>query len=350
MTVPIALAANDELLELIQKHTAKEGENKAKWVGLTFYRFKDWVPAHWDQTSSLAFCIVVQGCKRVNINGHEYFYGPSNYFVMSRGMRFQAEVLEGSPTKPFLSMVLQIPAAVVAEVLIETRQRFDHKRLDHDVVRSAPNAYVSSEFGGELRGTLVRFLRALDEDGDRKVLGPLILREFVYRLLKQDQAQHLMAAVIYEKSWKKVMAAIRYMQTEFHRPITIDEIANAVGASTSALAHSFKNIIGASPYHFLKQLRLERARVLMIREGWNSNEAARRTGYESLSHFTKAFKDYFGECPSGYANQFRRRPTFNLMETMEVYIGNGRDQEGQNGCQSGWHGESGGYGCRANLF
>jgi AraC-like DNA-binding protein len=56
----------------------------------------------------------------------------------------------------------------------------------------------------------------------------------------------------------------------------------------------------------------------MIREGWGVSEAAARTGYASPSHFVKAFTSYFGEAPSQYANQFRGKPTLNVMETTET--------------------------------
>jgi AraC-like DNA-binding protein len=312
-----APALDDALIALFEKHALVPGPNACKWVGLTFYRFEGPMPPAWDQTASLAFCVVVQGRKRVVINGRDYFYDPANYFVMSRATRLQAEILEGSPSRPFLSMVLQIPAAVVAEVLIESLPNLDPKRPPAGSAPGLHDAYVS-RFDGDLRDAVTRFLRALDDEGDRRVLGPLVLREIVYRLLRQDQAPRLVTAALYEKSSKKVMAAIRHMQTEYHRPITIEEIASAVGASTSTLAHSFKEIIGVSPYHFLKQLRLERARVLMIREGWSSSEAAARTGYASSSHFVKAFTGYFGESPSRYASQFRRQPTINVLETTEV--------------------------------
>jgi AraC-like DNA-binding protein len=304
----------DPLIALLEKYALEPGANPCRWTGLTFYRFESPVAPHWDQTGSLAFCVVVQGRKRVTINGRKYFFDPANYFVINRATRLQAEILEGSPARPFLSMILQIPAAALAEVLIESLPALEALQSADD---DEEEAYVS-KFDGDLRDAVIRFLKTLDDDSERRLLGPLFLREIVFRLLRQDQAPRLVTAALYGKTSRKVFAAIRYMQAEYNRSITIDDIARSVGASTSTLAHSFKEIIGVSPYHFLKQLRLERARVLMIREGWGVSEAAARTGYASPSHFVKAFTSYFGEAPSHYANQFRGRPTLNVMETTET--------------------------------
>jgi toluene monooxygenase system protein E len=304
---------SDPLIALFDRYAVVPGANSCRWSGLTFYRFESPVAPHWDQTGSLAFCVVVQGSKRVSINGRKYFFDPSNYFVINRATRVQAEIVEGSPARPFLSMILEIPAAAVAEVLIESLPALEGQR---PAVDEEDEAYVS-RFDGDLRDAVTRFLKTLDDDSERRLLGPLFLREIVFRLLRQDQSPRLVSAALYGKSSRKVFAAIRYMQAEYGRAITIDDIARTVGASTSTLAHSFKEIIGVSPYQFLKQLRLERARVLMIREGWGVSEAAARTGYASPSHFVKAFTSYFGEAPSHYANQFRGKPTLNASETTE---------------------------------
>jgi AraC-like DNA-binding protein len=310
-----AAVRRDPLIGLFEKYAPAPGANPCRWTGLTFYRFEGPVAPQWDQTASLTFCVVVQGRKRVSVNGRKYFYDPANYFVINRATRLQAEILEASPERPFLSMILEIPAAAVAEVLLESLPNLESQRPGDG--EEEDEAYVS-KFDGDLRDAVTRFVKTLDDDSERRLLGPLFLREIVFRLLRQDQAPRLVTGALYGKASRKVFAAIRYMQAEYHRPITIDEIARSVGASTSTLAHSFKEIIGVSPYHFLKQLRLERARVLMIREGWGVSEAAARTGYASPSHFVRAFTSYFGEAPSHYANQFRGKPTLNVMETTET--------------------------------
>jgi AraC-like DNA-binding protein len=256
-------------------------------------------------------CAVVQGRERIVINDQKYFFESASYIVINRATRLRAEIVEASPERPCFAMILQLPAAAVAEVLIESLPALEAQRSADD---AANDAHVS-KLDGDLRDALIRFLKTLDDDGERRLLGPLFLREIVFRLLRQDQASLLVSAALYGKSSRKVFAAIRYMQAEYGRAISIDDIAREVGASTSTLAHSFTEMIGVSPYQFLKQLRLERARVLMIREGWGVSEAASRTGYASASHFVKAFTAYFGEAPSQYANQFRGKATLNVIET-----------------------------------
>jgi AraC-like DNA-binding protein len=56
---------------------------------------------------------------------------------------------------------------------------------------------------------------------------------------------------------------------------------------------------------YLKQVRLQNARALLLADGLRVHEAAARVGYESTSHFTRDFKGYFGSAPAEYLRRFR---------------------------------------------
>lgn len=61
-----------------------------------------------------------------------------------------------------------------------------------------------------------------------------------------------------------------------------------------------------SPLQYLKKVRLNKAKSLIVHEGIPVNAAANRVGYESASQFSREFKRYFNVVPSkaeetGYA-------------------------------------------------
>src|ERR1700690_4660378 len=86
----------------------KTGANTGLWPGLTVYRFTAPAGPSWEEIQSLSLCIVAQGRKAVTVNGETYLYDPFHYLVLSSHLHFQAEILEASPSLPFLSFVLQI--------------------------------------------------------------------------------------------------------------------------------------------------------------------------------------------------------------------------------------------------
>ncbi|MCL4421719.1 MAG: AraC family transcriptional regulator [Actinobacteria bacterium] len=303
------LIAADDVARLVESHASCEGVNPHCWPGLTFYRFSDKIPLHWDAVNSLSYCLVVQGAKRVLIGGEEHTYDPMNYLVLERRSRFEVEILEASRVRPFLSFVLQIDPAIVTDV-ISTIHRPMALYQDPDTVIQS-NAHVAP-LDSHIVGATYRFLSSIDSDADRAVLAPMYLREIVYRLLQSECRHRLIAGSSANASRNPISGSIEYMKEHLGGSITVADVAEAVHMSESAFAHLFKQATGISPYQFLKQMRLERARDLLLDEEYSVSEAAFDVGYTSLSHFISEFKRYFGETPRSYIMRLRDVETFNL--------------------------------------
>jgi AraC-like DNA-binding protein len=75
--------------------------------------------------------------------------------------------------------------------------------------------------------------------------------------------------------------------------------------SGSHFAHRFSTVARVSPMRFLKQLRLEAARELMLGRSVRAGDAATQVGYESTSHFTRDFKQAYGASPGEYVKRVR---------------------------------------------
>jgi AraC-like DNA-binding protein len=75
--------------------------------------------------------------------------------------------------------------------------------------------------------------------------------------------------------------------------------------SESHFAHRFSEVARVSPMRYLRQLRLDHARALMLGEGARPSEAAARAGFESPSHFNREFKRLYGAPPADYVRRLR---------------------------------------------
>lgn len=67
-------------------------------------------------------------------------------------------------------------------------------------------------------------------------------------------------------------------------------------------ARRFRELTGRSPYQFVKETRLERARELLLERRLAIGDVSVAVGYASLSHFTKEFRTRFGTTPGEYAD------------------------------------------------
>jgi AraC family transcriptional regulator len=67
----------------------------------------------------------------------------------------------------------------------------------------------------------------------------------------------------------------------------------------------FKQITGVTPHVYLANLRLERARKLLVDTQYPVSEIAAMVGYQSQSHFTKIFKSVTGMTPRVFRDATR---------------------------------------------
>src|SRR6202035_4357111 len=119
------------------------------------------------------------------------------------------------------------------------------------------------------------------------------------------QRQRLLDAAVSETASNPVTQVITYIRGHLAEPLTVADLAERACLSPSAFAHLFRDVSGMSPYQFIKSLRLDRARDLLVCENMNVSEVARSVGYSSLSHFINEFKRHFGVTPRAYADAQR---------------------------------------------
>jgi AraC-like DNA-binding protein len=139
----------------------------------------------------------------------------------------------------------------------------------------------------------------------------MYLREIIQRVRQYERRNRLIDASHSTAKSNPVSGAIEYMKDHLDEPISVAVLAEGACMSESAFAHLFKKCTGTSPYQFLKQLRFEHARDLLL-ENRTVSEAARRVGYSSLSHFISEFKRYYGETPRSYLQRLQGAEIFNL--------------------------------------
>lgn len=80
---------------------------------------------------------------------------------------------------------------------------------------------------------------------------------------------------------------------QFGVPILAEELS----LSASQLTRKLKSLINQTPAMYIKNMRFEKAKSLLL-DGFNVSETAWEIGYEDPGYFSKEFKKHFGEAPS----------------------------------------------------
>lgn len=100
--------------------------------------------------------------------------------------------------------------------------------------------------------------------------------------------------------------AMNYIDINYAKDITVEQIAKNIGVSRSHLYRVFQENLGISVKEYIDAVRLSKARDLLTSAPLSITEISTKVGFSSSSHFSKKFKDVFGETPSSYRKANRQ--------------------------------------------
>jgi AraC-like DNA-binding protein len=281
----------------LSDHACAPGANPGPWPGLTLYRFTRPTRPRWDEIETLSIGVIAHGSAGLTEVAGRRLTGQTHYAVIGNGKTFDCQILNASPEKPVLCLVVRIPPQLVASVAAAMRGsavpagHCDGEGDEREV--STPDV--------EFMETVVGFIGSLSAGCDRRVLAPLRLQELVYRVLQSELRGRVLNLAADEEMANPVAAALDYIPAHLAEPLTVDTLAAQVCLSPSAFSRAFREVTGRSPYRYVKEARLDRARQLLDDGRLGIAHVAHSVGYTSVSHFIKGFRARFGVTPGDYA-------------------------------------------------
>lgn len=101
--------------------------------------------------------------------------------------------------------------------------------------------------------------------------------------------------------------AIKIMSASIEEPISAAEIAAQVGISSRQLERHFGRYLNSSPKKYYMELRLDRARHLLLQTEKPVTEIACACGFESVGHFARVYRATYGVSPMAQRGRLSRR-------------------------------------------
>lgn len=99
-----------------------------------------------------------------------------------------------------------------------------------------------------------------------------------------------------------------YVSDRLSGPLNVTQLCHAAGTSRNVLSRTFSRELGLSPYAYVQQMRLSRARALLL-NGSDIAKAAADCGFKDYSHFIACFRSAFGVTPGRYLQLQQDRQT-----------------------------------------
>lgn len=282
-------AALGKLAGIISSQTKSEGYTPTPIEGVGVFRADGPSPI---RCAIYHPCVIIvgQGVKQARVGGDTFEYSPARYLVLPVSLPVEARIVEASPERPFLSFAIQVDPAMLAEIVSETESGSPE-------TRNAARGIAVSETTDDLLDAAVRLLSCLGSEADSRVLAPQIRREILYRVLTGPQGALLRGVGYHDTRLGQIARALSVIHSQYERPIEIGELAQEALMGESTFYEAFRSVTSLSPLQYLKEIRLTRARQILLWEGTSAKRAAHRVGYASASHFSREFKRRFGRPP-----------------------------------------------------
>ena len=149
--------------------------------------------------------------------------------------------------------------------------------------------------GGTASVDLMLHLIARDFGED---LAAQVADQMIYASIRTDQdTQRLSIPTRIGVRHPRLAQVIREMEQSIEEPVSPATLAADVGISTRQLERLFRRYLDRSPKRYYMELRLARARNLLMQTDMSIINVALACGFTSPSHFSKCYRSHYGTTP-----------------------------------------------------
>ncbi len=241
--------------------------------------------------------VVLQGAKTLRFGDQWLRCEAPSYFVLPVELPVMGSVHQGGPGVPYLSVGLDLDRERIVELLDDLPAGRAQERPSQEFqVCRADGAFLDA---------WRRLMGLMRTPQDIPALAPVYEREILYRVLQGPQGWMLRDLAKVGSPLSRIEAAAVWIKEHLAEPFTVDVLAHQAGMSHTAFHSQFRAATGLSPVQFQKNLRLHRARSLLVVGAHSVATAAYEVGYQSPSQFNREYARLFGRSPAKDATAIR---------------------------------------------
>jgi AraC-like DNA-binding protein len=250
--------------------------------------------------------VVAQGGKEIVLGRQIYRIDDGHYSATPIDLPVISRVAVASPEQPFLCLLIGLDPMILSEVSAQFS-----KDINADSENSLRGVFIGKA-SEEMLEAAIRLGKLFHTPEDAPVLGPLVVKELIYYLLKGADGDAIRHFVRSESKTHIISQCIHGLHSELNNDVDIHALAKAANMSRSAFFKHFKEVTAMSPIQYQKRLRLLEARRLMIENGETAEGSAFKVGYKSASQFSREYSRMFGNSPLRDAMKTKEMVTLEL--------------------------------------
>jgi AraC family transcriptional regulator len=152
----------------------------------------------------------------------------------------------------------------------------------------------------QLRGLIMEMRREMSTGWELGSLyGDLLSNAFVVALIKKYGTTRSFAGCFKGGlSRPKLRHVLSYIDENFSREIRLHDLAGIAGLSDYHFARSFRQSTGSTPHQYLLEIRISRAKSLLLQPQWTVLQIALALGFSDAGRFATVFRTHTGVSPT----------------------------------------------------
>lgn len=179
---------------------------------------------------------------------------------------------------------------------------FQHDLLQGNSAAFCYYAELSKRAAGQLIDRMKElYVNRLDQGELERLRLHIDFQELLYRMLKDVEEKRELS------QRESLLLTARYMERNFHEPLSRDKMAEMAGMSAPYYSRAFKKALGKTPQEYWTGVRLNHAKKALIQGSDKMSEIAEFTGFGEPYYFSRVFKNVLGISPTVYQKQPRQR-------------------------------------------
>ncbi|MDR7869321.1 MAG: AraC family transcriptional regulator [Tissierellaceae bacterium] len=224
------------------------------------------------------------------INNKQYKLKSGTLLFMSPGTEIRVEPIKTKSQPKYVA--LNIKKDFFEEILLKIVGKQKVKPLIYD----NPYSYKTLD--------LIEFFMQefIYMDSPNRLIIDSIETQLVIQLLRDMDLDPIVTKINQSQEKSYVQQAITYIENYYNSNITINEICDAIYISPCHFQRIFKKTMNKTPYQFILEFRLNKAKELLKKEDISIAEIAGLCGFLSSGHFSTVFKKNEGITPLKYRN------------------------------------------------
>lgn len=140
-------------------------------------------------------------------------------------------------------------------------------------------------------------LSLIGQDHDEHLVNRICEMALTDRVRNSQDRQRLPLRARLGVQNSKVLSIIELMEAHLSEPLSLIEIADGADLSRRQIERLFRQEMGRSPARYYLEIRLDRARHLLIQSSMPVVEVAVACGFVSASHFSKCYRELYNRSP-----------------------------------------------------